>query len=157
MGRHLGQQCCVMFASTVFCHRTYQHHQTTCILYIRHLSCPRYIEGVLQEGRPRNVAVAAATFEWNEVLYIDIPYEETLLQPCKSTLLLLEVLQHPSDVKAWQNSRKQFCGGCHRAAWAFLDCSHPHTFAALQRAMAQQQPVALDLQLHRCRTSHCSA
>lgn len=106
---------------------------------------------VVQEGRPRSVAVAAATFEWNEVLYIDLPYEETLLHASTPTLLLLEVLQHPSDVKAWKQSRNKFSGGgCHRSAWAFLDCSHPRTSAALQRAMVQHQPVGLNLQLHRC-------
>ena len=105
----------------------------------------------VQEGRPRGAAVSAATFEWNEVLYIDIPYKDTLLRPETSTLLLLEVLQHPSSVKTWTNSRRKFSGGSHRAAWAFLDCSHPRTRAALHHGLERQQPVAMDLQLHRCK------
>lgn len=106
----------------------------------------------MQEGRPRGVATAAATFEWNEVLYIDLPYEDTLLKPSTSTLLLLEVLQHPSSVKTWTHSRRKFSGGCHRSAWAFLDCSNPRTRAALQYGMERKHAVGMDLQLHRCNT-----
>jgi hypothetical protein len=108
----------------------------------------------VQEAHARQSAASAATFEWNERLYIDVPVQTVLLAPGAAVVLLFEIVQHPSGFKAWRHSRHRFGIAGHHAAWAFLECAHARTQAALRRALARGDPVPLELQLHACGSIH---